>query len=447
MALALFFAWTTCTWSCGREPTPPTNRPNVVLVSIDTLRADHLSVYGYHRKTSPFLETFAQDATLFLNTYAHAPFTLTSHMSIFTSLFPRAHGVTQFRRLSNEVPIFTQSLKEAGYATLGFFTQDWLDPKFGFSRGFDRYEFKDDGAAVRDATLALLPELESRRLAPFFLFLHVRDVHSARGMKRPGNPLYNSPPEFRDAFLPHPEVKITDSPQSIWDGQVQITEEQAANVVAQYDGGILYVDSLLREIFDSLESHDLYEESLILVTSDHGESLGDRNVFKGHGSFWEEGLRVPLLVKLPESHPDREAWRGCQAERRVQSVDIAPTILKIAGLPIPRTFQGLDLFAPQARDVIAFRGDASVLIRGDHKLKLMPGTQATTELYDLANDPGETSSIDSDRTDLVRTMKGDLREYLRAHEEIFNHLAGATETSVELEDEKKARLKALGYLN
>jgi arylsulfatase A-like enzyme len=140
------------------------------------------------------------------------------------------------------------------------------------------------------------------------------------------------------------------------------------------------------------------------VTSDHGESLGDHGTFAGHGLLWESGLRVPLLVKLPSSHPQRERWRGARIPYRVQSVDLAPTILSVAGLRLPSSFQGKSLLIPGDRVVFAYRG-SSALIDGRYKLK-GPGSRSDTlALLDLAVDPHEIHPIQAERSELLREMQ------------------------------------------
>jgi len=436
---------------CGTTEPVSLPRANVVLVSIDTLRADHLSSYGYHRETSPFLDALAGEATRFANAYVHVPFTLKSHMSMLTSLFPAAHGVVPETSLSEAIPTLPQALDQAGYRTLGLYTLHWLDPEFGFSRGFDRYEFMDSGKAVRDAALALLLDLAADRARPFFLFLHLREVHCSPGLGEANKPLYDSPPEYRDAFLPFPEVTVDHLPRDIWDGKVRLSGQELANVIAQYDGGILYADSLVREIFAGLAEHGLDGDTLVVVTSDHGESLGARGDFSSHGSFWEEGLRVPLIVQLPDVHPEAERWRGVVVDDRVQSVDIAPTILGALGISIPETFQGQDLFDRQDRDVIADQGDGnvSILIRGRYKLALfLRDGKTETRLFDLAEDPGETTSIHLERPQLTAELTAALKAQVREHHAVFETLAAAsTPEEVELDEAKQEQLRALGYLN
>ena len=435
-------------YGCTREEPEPINQTNVVLISIDTLRADHLSLYGYHRKTSPHLEELARDSTVFNRVYAHSPWTLTSHMSLMTSLFPLAHGAESKTRISRNIPTLAETLKDAGYATAGFYAQSWLDPKFGFGRGFDVYEaydFGDDGLA---ATSEFLDEWAKSQKSPFFLFLHFRDVHTAPMGKDPGF-LYNSPPEFRDSFLPYPEISKPFIARDVWEGRTSIDEQELANVVARYDGGILYVDFLIDKLIDKLRDLDAYDDSLIVITSDHGESLGDRGRITSHGGMFEEGLRIPLIVKLPRSHPEAQRLRDHKVDYPVQTVDIAPAILNALGIESPSTFQGKDLFSKLERDIVGFRNNRAVLIRGNQKLNMAiesDGSPPSIRLYDLQADPGETHPLHNRDKPLADSLRMALEEHLQDHRDLFEKLSDSANTSIELEPEKIERLKAMGYL-
>jgi arylsulfatase A-like enzyme len=422
-------------------------RPSVLLISIDTLRADHLSCYGYARETSPHLDAFARDAALFENAYAQAPFTLTSHMSIFTSLFPESHDVTEERKLSSRVPLLTEVLRDAGYTTLGFYSGYWLDPTYGFARGFDRYERHHSGDEAIEKTLSVLPEVAGTD-KPFFLFFHLMDVHSGP-LDEKGQPLYNAPPAYRDFFLPHPELDTARHlSRRIYNGRIVLTEKERANVVAQYDGGILYADWIVGQLLRKTKELGLYEPALIIVTSDHGESLGDHGTFKGHGLLWENGLRVPLLVKLPKHHGSGVQWQGKRLRYRVQSIDVAPTILSVARLDVPAPAQGWSLLTPGDRVVLAQRArrkpGGTALVDGRYKLV---GGGSKWSLFDLVADPGEVHSLHAERPNLLRRMEGKLGELSRELRDTRNLLAqDEADTPVTLDQDTREELRALGYL-
>jgi len=433
--------------SAGGCNRPAQERPNVLLISIDTLRADHLSCYGYARETSPYLDAFARDAVLFENAYAQASFTLTSHMSIFTSLFPTSHDVTEGRKLSARVPLLAEVLKDAGYATLGFYGGYWLDPTYGFARGFDRYEQHHGGEEAREKTGSALAEMAGTD-RPFFLFFHLMDVHSGP-LEKKGQPLYNAPPAYRDFFLPHPELDTTRYlSRHIYEDRIALTEKERANVVAQYDGGILYADWIVGQLLQKTKELGLYEPMLIVVTSDHGESLGDHGTFKGHGLLWENGLRVPLVVKLPNRHTTRAQWQDERLRYRVQLIDIAPTILSVAHLDIPASVQGRSLLTAGDRVVLAQRvrrrPGGTALVDGRYKLV---GGGSKWSLFDLVADPDELHSLHARRPNLVRTMRGKLKALSRELRNTRDLLAQEeADTPVMLDQDTREKLRALGYL-
>lgn len=423
--------------SAGMEKTA-----SVVLFSLDTVRADHVSTYGYPRPTTPRIDEFSKDGCVFERAYAHAPFTLTSHMSLFTSLFPETHGVQPDSRLHEKIPLLAEVMQERGYVTWGFYDNSWLDPLYGFGRGFDGWERHRDGAETLSQTLALIPKLKAGG-EPFFLFVHVMEAHCGP-MGGAGNPLYNAPSSFRDRFVPHADVdpsRYLD--RDIYTDRVELDGREAENVVAQYDGGLLYCDWIVGEVLAQLEREDLYEESLIVVTSDHGESLGDHGTFDGHGYFWEEGLRIPLVVKLPRGHEAYGEWRNSRRSDAVQSVDVVPTVFEALGWPRSPHFQGRSLFDRTTRKIFAQREKVAVLVDGPYKAWLRPG--AEDRLFRLDLDPGEENPLDDpDRLYRMRKeMRGLVEAQRAAREALIDGEAGGR---VKLTPEMRERLKAMGYL-
>ena len=227
-----------------------------------------------------------------------------------------------------------------------------------------------------------------------------------------------------------------------------LTEKERANVVAQYDGGILYADRIVGQLLRKTKELGVYDPTLIIVTSDHGESLGDHGTFKGHGLLWENGLRVPLLVKLPKHHDGEVQWQGKRLRYRVQSVDIAPTILSVARLDVPASVQGQSLLAPGDRVVIAQRArrkpGGTALVDGRYKLV---GGGSKWSLFDLVADPGEVHSLHAERPDLLRTMKEDFSALSRELRNTRDSLArDEADTPVTLDQDTREALSALGYL-
>ena len=364
--------------ACGG---PKDERPSVIRVSIDTLRADHVGLYGYKRPTTPFLDRWAQQATVFDQAFTTAAWTLVAHMTMLTGLFPEQHGVIGKKvGLSPEIPLLAERLRTAGYRTYGLHNGGWIDEKYGFDRGFSVFR-EHKGLEEADEHLRLLlPDFEKD--GPFFLFLHVFDVHCGN-LAKDDSP-YPSPERYQHLFteglvpLPGPP------PERWWHNENVLDEEQRKTLVALYDGGIRHVDDQLGQWFAELDRRGLTKGALIVITSDHGEALGQRGRLDMHGECWQEGLHVPLVVR----HPDG-VESGSRIERPVHLGDLVPTILETVGLPVDPWLPGTSLFGPlpEARVVYGIKLPQAFVLKGTRKL-VMGDRRAVLEM-DLANDPRE----------------------------------------------------------
>ncbi len=343
-------------------------RPPIVFVSIDTLAARHMSVYGYERATTPALEALAQDAVLFEHCVANAPWTLPSYLSVLTGLYPRAHHVAQREgelvHLDNSdwwqvAPnrwTVAEALRARGYQTGAFVDTYWLSPQWRTDQGFDVYDgraallsFHEPEGGIRYLVDELAREWLDARSSdvPFFLFLHALDAHGPYWPEAP----------FRDAFsadLPEPGTSARAGSDNqtfgaipAWMAMTAVPEEpfppelQVEPIVARYDETILKVDHFLGRLVDGLRARGLYDEAVIVISADHGESF-DHGVY-GHGVVWEDVLHVPLIVKLPGNEAG-----GTRVAETVQLVDVAPTLYELAGAGLPANLHGRSLL-PLAR--------------------------------------------------------------------------------------------------
>lgn len=326
----------------------------VLFISIDTLAAEHMSVYGYGRRTTPELERFAQDAVVFERCAANAPWTLPSYMSVMTGLHAFAHyrefdWGTGFRpelwdtwELATNRWTLAEMLRARGYRTAGFVDNLWLTDKFNFPQGFEVFDFsageiprEDPEGGIRhvlplaDAWLDALAPGE-----PYFLFLHAFDVHGPYLPQPPyagtftGDPLFDA--EHR-APAGGMEKAFGSIPVYIARGVVpegEIPTELATGPIhADYDEEILALDAELGRYFDSLKARGLYDPALIVLTADHGETTVDHDFYFGHGVVWEDVARVPLMVKLPGNERG-----GTRIAGSVQLVDLMPTLMDLVGL-------------------------------------------------------------------------------------------------------------------
>ena len=320
------------------------NRPNVLLFSLDTLRADHVSCYGYERETTPNLDELAARSLLFERCYAGSAWTLSSHMTMLTGLFVEQHEVEhQDAALSPQVPLLAERLGQAGYQTHGLYFTGWIHPRHGFGRGFEVFEAHNNADRAEQNLLGVLDERDDR---PWFLFLHLFDIHSKP--TRPTDSLiYRPPAEYRDVFLEGAQQRFEPGDAAaLWNGDRLASPEQIEALVALYDAGIRYVDTKLGTWLERLEVRGLLEGSIVTVTSDHGESLGQRGGYlRDHGGLFEEGLRVPLVV-----HRRDRPTPPARIARAVHHVDLVPSLLETVGLEVPDWLPGRSLFMEGAGD-------------------------------------------------------------------------------------------------
>jgi arylsulfatase A-like enzyme len=438
------------------------SRPNIVLVTIESTRADHVGAYGYARATTPALDALASQATLFEDASAVTSWTLPSHASIFTGLYPAAHGVVAYdHRLDDSQTTLAEVLHDSGYQTAAVVSGPFLRSIRNLDQGFELYDQSvthPDGsrAAHDDVTNPEVERLAEQFLRsgrdperPFFLFLYLWDVHYD----------YIPPPPFDTMFVP-PDAEPVDVRGYEVGGEVSAgsTAAQMEYVLAEYDGEIAATDALLGRLFGVLEELGLWDETAVVVTADHGEEFFEHG-HKGHrNNLYRESLHVPLIVKLPGRH------RASRSTEPVSLVDLFPTILRIAGVQEIPYQHGRSLFDPAASGTrpLFFElkteweatdpatgepgvvSDLWLAVRdGDRKL-VLARNEGMRELYDVARDPGERTplgpehaaeivELDEEIGAVLETMKRDARRFSRS-------------APIELTPEEEERLRSLGYL-
>ncbi len=292
-----------------------------ILISLDTLSAAHLGIYGAERPTSPFFDSLAGRGTLFENAFVQYPSTLVSHMSIFTGLYPQQHGVyPPSYRLSPAIATLPEQFSQAGFRTAGHTEGGYVGRGYGFARGFDeftdpRVESTTDIERTFEKGLDFLRRLGAEDR--FFLFLHTYSIHDP----------YEPPEPFASLFWPgEPPGPLTKLPIGrVNEGLLTVDQPTVDYFEALYDGGIRYADDVLAGFFAELEGLGLDGETTVVVTSDHGEEFMEHGRV-GHTQLYPESLHVPLLVL----HPDLPAGR--RVAEVVESIDIAPTLLDLAGV-------------------------------------------------------------------------------------------------------------------
>jgi arylsulfatase A-like enzyme len=426
---ALVLALVAATGSAGCARTAPEPH-GVLLISIDTLRADRLGAYGHARPTSPAIDAWAREGLLFESVAAAAPSTLLSHASLFTATIPQRHGASHVRRLQpdRELATLAELLRAEGYRTAAFHDGAQLAPEFGLDRGFDLYrETLHPGGERRfEATVdEALRWIDAHGARPFFLFLHTYEVH------HPYRPTAEAWAAVAPAGLPRTTVEIAEL-EAINARRVALTAERNEAIQIAYDAGIRSVDRAFGRLRAGLERRGLWNRTLVALTSDHGEEFGEHGFTGWHShTLYEELLRVPWIVGGP-SVP-----RGRRADP-VRSIDIAPTLLELAGIAAPPSFEGLsrlrpaprtDAFSSVALGETEPRRFAAIRI-GRHKL-------ADGRLFDLVADPGETIDLAARDPGLHRALTRRLASLDRAR----------SGPAVELDRPTREQLRALGYLS
>ena len=385
MRFPLLLAVALC--SCGGDSPPPRTPPNVLFVTIDTLRADHLGCYGGPQDTSPAIDRFAGRAIRYDRAFTAAPLTAPSHSSLLSGLHPRTHGVRDnaLFRLPDEVETLAERLGESGYQTAAFVSAFVLDEQFGLAQGFAHYddELGESGGAAgveergaEAVTASFLDWFTARGEAPFFAWLHYYDPHY------PYQPL----PQYRAAFANRP-----------------------------YDAEIRRVDDQLDRVFTALDQAGCSTDTLIVLTSDHGEGLGDHGE-QTHGHLvFQSTMRIPLLF----AHPEFDAGSRDQV---ASITDVFPTVLEFLDLDATELVDGKSLLAglrdppssPPAPHVVYMESELPRIAFGfrplaavsDGSLKLVDGP--TTWLFDLEADPGETQNLAEERSEDVERLRAEL---------------------------------------
>ncbi len=386
MLLASSFAYSQVVNRSAKNPPPRRTKPNLLLITVDTLRADRLAPYGYSQVKTPWISHLATDGVLFDRAIAQVPLTLPSHCSIMTGMNPPSTGVHDQVGfvLSDKHATLAEQLKHAGYETAAFVASSVLAARTGLSRGFDTYS---DPAKARAGSMAG-PEGPERRAdsvirealawiqAPgrgrFFVWVHLYDPHAP----------YRPPEPYASQYKSDP-----------------------------YEGEIAYVDSALGNLLRSAIVQHWYDNSVIVLASDHGESLGEHGE-QTHGFFvYDSTLRVPLIVKLPHSR-----WKGTSVADQVRNIDILPTVLEVVGLERSTDIQGESLLPRMAgkigsADLLAysetyfpyyhFRWSPLLSLRSS-KYEYISAHRP--ELYNLKTDPGERNNIASQHSALSSTF-------------------------------------------
>ncbi|MEM9557781.1 MAG: sulfatase [Acidobacteriota bacterium] len=454
--------------------------PNLLLITIDTLRADRLSAYGHERQTSPTLDRLAAEGVRFERAAVQWPKTGPSFASMFTSTYPSQNGIV--RHVGIELPcafrMLAEELRAAGYSTHAVVSNGAVASELHYDQGFDTYvetwKVEPTPSGPDPSTAGGVTDLAIRAVedfadgAPYFLWVHYLDPHFP----------YTAPGDYLDLYVddeyfePVREIQVADNPdqQMVQLGYSRVLSGRTdlGFYLARYDSEIAYTDAEVDRLLEALGGRGLLDDTLTAVTSDHGESLGEHHYYFDHGRFgFQTCLHVPLIVHAPERLEPRVV------DRPVELVDLAPTLLEAAGVALPdgRWAQGRSLWPllrGEARDAdehqLAFseagvahnRRWQHVVQSSEHKLiytrakqeqQFIGGIGDQLVLYDLRSDPGETRNVAGEQPVVFEDLRRRLWTQVNAEPfEVLREEETCGGDSEGLSSETEAQLRALGYL-
>lgn len=448
------------------------NPAGIILISLDTLRADHLGCYGYERPTSPAIDALSTEGTLFLQAISTSNWTLPAHVSLLTSSDSARHGVMAVDDLiPNELRSLAEILSDNGFTCGAITGGGFVSSKYGLARGFDFYN-EGEGAVdlINSAELvfkAATEWIESNQQKDFFLFLHTYQIHSP----------YASPEPYRRRWL-FPEASFDQINVEHYLGGKgavfrPLSPEERRNIIDLYDGEISYTDEvLIGNLIKWLKEKELFKRVMIILTSDHGEEFYDHGAWVHGAHLYQESIQIPLIIKFPHG-----LFKGEKIDKIVRITDIAPTILEFLNLKksIPVNWDGRSLFPLLTKKensdrgfladscwlsgelcgndktglplmVATNRGKEKIIFNrswSEHLVKIFqpgPLSWKLVEIYDLSRDSAE-------KNDLSLSQPKEIASILKSLQDRYKLLGQLTRLKVILSEEELEKLRALGYIH
>lgn len=421
-------------------PAPPIDRPNIVFITIDTLRADHLSCYGHERPTSPAIDGLAETGVLFEDALSQAPWTLPSMASLHTSLYPSEHGANKADRpMRQGLDTLAEVLRNEGYRTLGVVSHWFVSERFGFDQGFEHFDdghvLGHEGLSSERLTRAALEATEQPSDRPTFLWVHYFDPHFTYVRHR----RFDFAGRYRGRLGDRLEVgELGEQAESL-------QSEDLDYIRDVYDEEIAHTDAWIGELLEGLRHRlDPERPTIFVLTADHGEYFLERGRFDHGGDVYRELVHVPLVIggDLPEG------LRGSRVQGAVETRSVTRTLASLAGANV-EFFSGQDLLDPAFEHTPSFvegnyafsEGRQIAVVRDGWKL-IRDLDDGFLELYDLRTDPSET-------VDRIDDTDGDLRMTLvelEAELGRFGESIGEGGPQLELTEEELEHLRSLGYI-
>ena len=441
-------------------------RPNVLLIGIETLRADHVGCLGCKRDTTPTLDRLAREGVLCTRTMSASGWTLPSVMSVMTSLYPGSHKVhTYENKLASEVTTLAEVLKTGGYTTVGFVSNPTIDGQYGFSDGFDLYDdftvqldfgmdiFGEHDKVIEDKHLARTSEpvtrvakkwLERKPAEPFFMFVFYFDPHYDYMPPAPFDTLFD--PNYKGDMDGH---GIVDEPRH----SQRPADRDLQHLQALYDGEIRYTDTYVAKLLQTFAEGGLLENTLIVVFGDHGEEFYEHGKTGHERTLYNEIVRVPLILWQPGRLP-----AGKRMDALTSLVDVMPTILDYASLPYEGPMQGYSLRplvegkADKLHDTVWAELNYHTHVRAvmnEHYKLVRDLDQNAWELYQQDRDPGEHDSLSEQPSaaNIRLALTTEWEQWTKTNDDLANKLTQGTKTEKpQISEQQLLQLKALGYM-
>lgn len=434
--------------ACGQSPDPAPARPNVLLIVVDTLRADHLGAYGHERPTSPHLDALAASGVRYPQALSTAPWTTPSIAALMTSRYPSSVGIeSEKARLADEALLLAEVLQEAGYLTGAAVSHSFCASQWGFGQGFDGFDESNvlghaavttDGVTARGKSF-LDEAAEQER--PWMLWLHYFDPHCAYVEDE------RHPMGGRGAY--DGKVQSGELYRKVLRQWRRYDESDWHEMRRLYDSEIARTDAGIGELLAHLDKLGLADNTLVVLTADHGEEFHDHGGVGHAKTLYSEVLHVPLILRYPRADARFAAAQPAAPQGWVSLVDVAPTVLEVCDLEQPTAFVGLSLLRARTPDAPHYvfgethrAGGLRTVLAHDFKLIRWLETPRT-QLFDLAADPGETQDLSRDPAHKQRLAE--LNEALDAH--LVRVASNALQSvPIKLGPEQEQRLSDMGYV-
>jgi arylsulfatase A-like enzyme len=414
---------------------------NVIIIILDAARPDHFSCYGYNRQTTPYIDQFAKQSVIFKNAFSVAPYTIASTTSLFTSLYPDTHRITRWqRKIPEGLTTVAEIMKQNNYDTYGSgFIMDWAAK--GFKQIFD-FNIYDNEEELKDSFDTFLQEKFAHKKSkpPAFIYIHLKPPHAD----------YNEPEKFDTWSDPEKRIEYDNLTKTlalieIDKGARHLTKEQLQFLIDKYDGNLLWGDWLVHLLLEGFKKYGLFDNSLIIVTADHGEAFREHNRLMHNSTVYTEMIKIPLIIKFPAYiKPNKKIVKA-----NVENIDLMPTLLDFLQIELPdSTIQGnslLPVIFGEAKEVKPFlfaRGfNEGVFSLYDSKFKYIQIFDQR-EFYNVERDPQEKVDLASSHA----IFAGYYRSLAYFYQQELRKAHLVKPAKAKLDEETIAILRSLGYL-